>query len=59
MPNSSNVILYITGLPDFLANNAAARVAAQKSEISGIRIGYYWDRSLEEITVTALINEAV
>jgi len=44
---------------DFLANNAASRLAAAKSEISGIRIGYYWNRSLEEIVVTALINEAV
>ena len=44
---------------DFLARNEASRIAAAKSEISGIRIGYYWDRSLEEIVVTALINEAV
>jgi hypothetical protein len=44
---------------DFLAKNAASVLAAQKSEISGIRIGYYWNRSLEEIVVTALINEAV
>ncbi len=44
---------------DFLANNAASKIAAAKSEISGIRIGYYWNRSLEEIVVTALINEAV
>ena len=44
---------------DFLAKNAASRIAAGKSEISGIRIGYYWNRSLEEIVVTALINEAV
>ncbi len=44
---------------DFLAKNAASILANQKSEISGIRIGYYWNRSLEEIVVTALINEAV
>ena len=44
---------------DFLAKNAASRLAAQRSEISGIRIGYYFNRSLEEIVVTALINEAV
>ena len=44
---------------DFLANNDAAKLANIKSEISGIRIGYYWNRSLEEIVVTALINEAV
>ncbi len=44
---------------DFLAKNAASVLAAQRSEISGIRIGYYWNRSLEEITVTALINEAL
>jgi len=44
---------------DFLANNAAAQLANAKSEISGIRIGYYWNRSLEEIEVTALINEAI
>ena len=44
---------------DFLANNAAAKAAAALSQISGIRIGYYWNRSLEEIVVTALINEAV
>jgi len=44
---------------DFLANNDAAKLANAKSEISGIRIGYYWNRSLEEIVVTALINEAV
>ena len=44
---------------DFLAKNAASKLAAAKSEISGIRIGYYFDRSLEEIVVTALINEAI
>ena len=44
---------------DFLANNAASRLANARSEISGIRIGYYWNRSLEEIVVTALINEAI
>ena len=44
---------------DFLAKNAASRLAASKSEISGIRIGYYWNRSLEEIVVTALVNEAI
>jgi len=44
---------------DYLANNAAAQLATARSEISGIRIGYYWNRSLEEIVVTALVNEAV
>ncbi len=44
---------------DFLARNAASRAASALSQISGIRIGYYWNRSLEEIVVTALINEAV
>lgn len=44
---------------DFLANNEAAKLANAKSEISGIRIGYIWNRSLEELVITALINEAV
>ena len=44
---------------DFLAKNEASRIANAKSEISGIRIGYYWNRSLEELVVTALINEAI
>jgi hypothetical protein len=44
---------------NFLANDTTAQQASQLRKISGIRIGYYYNTSLEEIEVTALINEAV
>lgn len=44
---------------DFLANNEAARIARQNREIPAIEIGYYWETSLEELTITALVNESV
>ena len=44
---------------DFLANNAAGKLARQKREIPAIEIGYLWETSLEELNITALVNEAV
>lgn len=44
---------------NFLANDAVAQAANAAKRVSGIQIGYYWNHSLEEITVSALINEAV
>ena len=43
----------------FLANDAVAKAANSAKKVSGIRIGYWWNHSLEEIEITALINEAV
>ncbi len=44
---------------NFLANDAVARAANASKRVSGIKIGYEWNHSLEEITISALINEAV
>ena len=44
---------------DLLLNNAAAKLARQKKQIPAIRVAYLWNTSLEEIVITALINEAV
>lgn len=43
----------------FLANDATAKAANAAKRVSGIRIGYEWNHSLEEIEISALINEAV
>ncbi len=44
---------------NFLANDDVAKAANASKRVSGIRIGYEWNHSLEEITISALINEAV
>ena len=44
---------------NFLANDDVAKAANASKRVSGIKIGYEWNHSLEEITVSALINEAV
>jgi len=44
---------------NFLANDDVARAANAAKRVSGIQIGYEWNHSLEEITISALINEAV
>jgi len=44
---------------NFLANDDVAKAANAAKRVSGIKIGYEWNHSLEEITISALINEAV
>ena len=44
---------------NFLAGDAVAQAANAAKKVSGIKIGYEWNHSLEEITISALINEAV
>jgi len=44
---------------DLLLNNEAGRLIRQRMEVPAIEIGYYWNTSLEEIRITALVNEAV
>lgn len=44
---------------NFLANDAVAQAANAAKRVTGIQIGYEWNHSLEEITISALINEAV
>jgi len=44
---------------NFLANDDVAKAANASKKVSGIKIGYEWNHSLEEITISALINEAV
>jgi len=44
---------------NFLANDDVAKAANASKIVSGIKIGYEWNHSLEEITISALINEAV
>jgi len=43
----------------FLVNDDVAKAANAAKRVSGIKIGYEWNHSLEEIEITALINEAV
>lgn len=43
----------------FLVMDDVAKAANAAKKVSGIRIGYWWNHSLEEITITALINEAL
>jgi len=43
----------------FLVNDAVAKAANASKRVSGIRIGYEWNHSMEEIEISALINEAV
>jgi len=44
---------------DLKNNTEAGQTARQQRRISAIEIGYIWNTSLEEIVITALINEAV
>ncbi|MHA1875150.1 MAG: hypothetical protein ACTSUC_01750 [Promethearchaeota archaeon] len=44
---------------NFLANDAVAKAANASKRVSGIKIGYIWNHSLEEIEISALINEGV
>ncbi len=44
---------------NFLAGDAVAKAANASKVVSGIKIGYEWNSSLEEITISALINEAI
>lgn len=44
---------------NFLVNDDVAKAANAAKRVSGIQIGYEWNHSLEEITISALINEAV
>jgi len=42
-----------------LLNTDAGKLIRQRMEVPAIEIGYYWNTSLEEIRITALVNEAV
>jgi len=44
---------------DLLLNNEAGKLVRQRREVPAIEIGYLWNTSLEEIRITALVNEAV
>ena len=43
----------------FLVMDDVAKAANAAKKVSGIKCGYWWNHSLEEITITALINEAL
>ena len=43
----------------FLVMDDVAKAANASKKVSGIKAGYWWNHSLEEITITALINEAL
>jgi len=49
----------IPGEQDLLLNTDAGKLMRQRMEVPAIEIGYYWNTSLEEIRITALVNEAI